>query len=112
MLSLVVAPAPGADMEAFRAAVEDIARIVEKTPDASRPVPGQKLRLTWPPQGFELEARASRKPGEALWLRRIKVLVWTFFAFVVMRLGIRVGGFIPAKYTRELIDNSDFPQVR
>ena len=108
VLSLVVAPVPDADMEAFRTAIEDIARIVEKTPDASRPVPGQKLRLSWPPQGFELEARASRKPGEALWVRRIKVLVWTFFAFVVMRFGIKVGGFIPAKYTRELIDNSDF----
>jgi hypothetical protein len=108
VLSLVVAPVPDADMEAFRTAIEDIARIVEKTPDASRPVPGQKLRLSWPPQGFELEARASRKPGEALWVRRIKVLVWTFFAFVVMRFGIKIGGFIPAKYTRELIDNSDF----
>ena len=25
-----------------------------------------------------------------------------------MRFGITVGSFIPAKYTRELIDNSDF----
>src|SRR5262249_49729228 len=96
VLSLVVAPVPGADMDAFRAAVEDIARIVEKTPEASRPVPGQKLRLSWPPQGFELEARALRKAGEPLWLRRIKVLVWTLFAFLVMRFGITVGGFIPA----------------
>jgi hypothetical protein len=36
------------------------------------------------------------------------VLTWTLFAFVVMRFGITVGRFIPAKYTRELIDNSDF----
>ena len=108
VLSLVVAPTPAANADDFRAAVEDIARIVEKTPDASRPVPGQRLRLTWPPQGFELEARASRKPGEPLWARRIKVLVWTFFAFVVMQSGIRIGNFIPAKYTRELVDNSDF----
>jgi hypothetical protein len=108
VLSLVVAPAPGATAAAFRSAIEHIATIVERTPEASRPVPGQKLRLTWPPQGFELEARASRKPGEALWVRRIKVLAWTFFAFLVMRFGINVGRFIPAKYTRELIDNSDF----
>jgi hypothetical protein len=108
VLSLVVSPTPGANADAFRAAVEDIARIVEKTPNASRPVPGQKLRLTWPPQGFELEARASRKLGEPLWLRRIKVLVWTLFGFLVMRFGITIGRFIPAKYTRELIDNSDF----
>ena len=108
VLSLVVAPAPAANADDFRAAVEDIARIVEKTPNASRPVPGQRLRLTWPPQGFELEARASRKPGEALWARRIKVLARTLFAFVVMRFGIKIGNFIPAKYTRELVDNSDF----
>ncbi|AMN45357.1 DUF3095 domain-containing protein [Rhodoplanes sp. Z2-YC6860] len=108
VLSLVVAPIPGADMDAFRAAIEDIARIVEKTPDASRPVPGQKLKLTWPPQGFELEVRASRKQGEPLWRRRIYLLAYTFFAFLIMRFGITAGQFIPAKYTRELIDNSDF----
>jgi hypothetical protein len=108
VLSLVVAPAPGADLNAFRTAVGDIARIVERTPEASRPVPGQRLRLTWPPQGFELEARASRKPGEPLWLRRIKILAHTLIGFLVMRFGITVGGFVPAKYTRELIDNSDF----
>jgi hypothetical protein len=108
VLSLVAAAAPGASAQAFRAAIEHIAAIVERTPDASRPVPGQHLRLRWPPQGFELEARASRRPGEALWLRRIKVLAWTLFAFAMMRSGIKVGSFIPAKYTRELIDNSDF----
>ncbi len=108
VLSLVVAPGPQAQAESFRAAVEDIARIVEKTPDASRPVPGQRLRLTWPPPGADLEARASRRAGEPLWQRKIKVLAWTLFAFLVMRLNIKVGRFIPAKYTRELIDNSDF----
>jgi len=108
VLSLVATPAPGASAVAFRAAIEHIAKLVERTPDASRPVPGQHLRLRWPPQGVELEVRASRRPGEALWLRRIKVLAWTLFAFAVMRSGIKVGSFIPAKYTRELIDNSDF----
>jgi len=108
VLALLVSPVPGADANAFREAVETIARIVERTPEASRPVPGQRLRLSWPPQGFELEVRASRKPGEKLWVRRIKLLIYTFFGFLVMRFGIPVGGFIPAKYTRELIDNSDF----
>ena len=108
VLSLVVAPGPDVPADAFRAAIEDIARIVEKTPDASRPVPGQRLRLTWPPAGADLEARASRRAGEPLWRRKVKVLTWTLFAFLVMRFNITVGRFIPAKYTRELIDNSDF----
>jgi hypothetical protein len=36
------------------------------------------------------------------------VLIWTLLAYLVMRFGISLGGFVPAKYTRELIDNSDF----
>ena len=108
VLSLVVAPGSNADAETFRAAIEEIARIVEKTPDASRPVPGQRLRFTWPPAGADLEARASRRAGESIGVRKIKVLAQTFLYFLVMRFSITVGAFIPAKYTRELIDNSDF----
>jgi hypothetical protein len=108
VLSLVAAPAPGASGDAFRAAIAHIANIVERTPDASRPVPGQSLRLTWPPAGIDLEARASRRPGESARARKIKVLAMTFLFFLIMRFGIRVGRFVPAKYTRELVDNSDF----
>jgi hypothetical protein len=108
VLSLVVAPASGATPEAFRAAIDHIATIVERTPDASRPVPGQRLRFTWPPQGMDLEARASRRAGESVRLRKMKVLAKTFLFFLIMHFGIRVGGFLPAKYTRELVDNSDF----
>ena len=108
VLSMVVAPGPKAQDESFRAAVEEIARIVEKTPDASRPVPGQRLRFKWPPQGADLEARASRRAGESVRVRKIKVLARTLLYFLIMRFSITVGSFIPAKYTRELIDNSDF----
>jgi len=108
VLSVVAAPGSSATPESFRAAVEAIARIVERTPEASRPVPGRSLRLKWPPQGVGLEARAARRPGEAVWVRRIKLLALTFVGYFVMRFGIRVGAFNPAKYTRELIDNSDF----
>ena len=108
VLSLVVAPAPGASGESFRAAIEHIATIVEKTPYASRPVPGQRLRFTWPPAGADLEARASRRAGESVRARKIKVLAKTFLFFLIMHYSIKVGSFIPAKYTSELVDNSDF----
>jgi hypothetical protein len=108
VLSLVVAPAAGANGDAFRAAIEHIAMIVERTPDASRPVADRRLRITWPPAGADLEARASRRAGESVRARKIKVLTWTFLYFLIMRFGIKVGGFIPAKYTGEVIDNSDF----
>ena len=108
VLSLVVAPASGASGDAFRAAIAHIATLVERTPDASRPVAGRRLRISWPPAGADLEARASRRADESVRVRKIKVLAWTFLYFLIMRLGIKIGSFIPAKYTRELVDNSDF----
>ncbi|MFZ0095562.1 MAG: DUF3095 domain-containing protein [Pseudolabrys sp.] len=108
VLSLVVAPGARADPGEFRAVVETVTRIVEKTPDASRPLPGQGLRLRWPPQGCDLEARASRRAGESIRARKAKVLALTLLYFLVMRSGLRVGRFIPSKYTQELIENSDF----
>lgn len=108
VLSLVVAPGARADPGEFRAVVEAVTRIVEKTPDASRPLPGQGLRLRWPPQGYDLEARASRRAGESIRARKAKVLALTLLYFLIMRSGLRVGRFIPSKYTQELIENSDF----
>jgi hypothetical protein len=107
VLSLVVTPAPGAAPAAFRAVVEDVTRLVERSPDASRPVPGRGLRLKWPPTGFDLEVRAQRRAGEARLIRQIRVLAWTLLAFLIMRTGVPVGRFIPEKYTRQVVENSD-----
>ena len=108
ILSVIIVPASGANPDAFRAVVDDIVRLVEESPKASRPVPGKGLRLKWPPQGYELEARARRGAGEPIVVRRAKVLVWTFLYFLIMRSGIRVGRFVPKKYTEQVVENSDF----
>jgi len=108
VLSLVVAPGPKATPESFRAAVQAVTEIVERTPDASRPLPGQGLKFKWPPSGVDLEARATRKAGESIRARKLKVLAYTFMGFLVLRSGIRIGRFSPRKYESELIANSDF----
>jgi Protein of unknown function (DUF3095) len=108
VLSLVVMQGSDASSDDFRAVVETITRIVEETPDASRPLPGQGLRLKWPPQGYDLEARASRRADESIRVRKAKVLALTFLYFIIMWTGLRVGRFIPKRYTREIIENSDF----
>src|SRR3954447_17895995 len=53
ILSVLVMPAQGADPSAFRNVIEDIIHLVERSPDAGRPVPPQGPPLTWPPQGLE-----------------------------------------------------------
>jgi hypothetical protein len=62
--------------------------------------------LRWPPQGVEYEARAAR--GGPLFARRSMVLALTLWAYVIMRLGITVGNFVPKNYVRQVVENSDF----
>jgi hypothetical protein len=106
ILSVLAAPAPGADPAAFRRAIEDIIALVERSPDAGRPVPSGGPPLRWPPQGMDYEARARR--GGSLARRRAYVVGRTLFAYLVMRFGIRVGRFVPENYTRQVVENSDF----
>jgi len=106
ILSVLVVPAKGADPSAFRKVIEGVIDLVERSPDAGRPVPSGGPPLRWPPAGVEYEARAAR--GGTLFKRRAVVLAVTLWAFVVMRLGIRVGNFVPKNYVRQVVENSDF----
>jgi len=106
ILAVLVVPASGADPLQFRTLIEELIDLVEGSPDAGRPVPSGGPPLRWPPAGTDFEARARR--GGFLWVRRIKVLVRTLFAYLILRFGIRVGGFVPETYLRQVVENSDF----
>jgi hypothetical protein len=106
ILSVLVVPAVGADPTAFRRIIEDVISLIERSPEAGRPVPAGGPPLRWPPIGLEYEARAAR--GGPLFARRIKVLGWTLVAYATMRFGISVGGFVPKTYVQQLVENSDF----
>jgi len=105
--SLVVAPVRQGD-PAFRRLVEGILTELESSTEVARPVPEGAPGVGWPPPGWDLEAHASRKGGEGLLFARLRVLLETMLAYVVMRLGIRVGAFDPAVYRRTVVENSDF----
>jgi hypothetical protein len=106
ILSVLVVPALNADPAAFRKLIEDVVGLVERSPDAGRPVPPGGPPLRWPPAGVDYEARAAR--GGTLLKRRAFVLANTLFAYVVMRFGITVGNFVPKLYVQQVVENSDF----
>jgi len=106
ILSVMVVPAKAVDASAFRALIEDLIALVERSPDAGRPVPPGGPSIRWPPTGAELEARATR--GGPLFKRRAFVLAYTLFVYLILRFGIRVGGFVPKTYVRQVVENSDF----
>jgi hypothetical protein len=107
ILSLVVTPVRNGD-PAFRKLIESLLSDLEHSPEVARPVPDAAPGVGWPPPGLELEARASRRLGESLFVRRLRVAAATLLAYVIMRFGIRVGGFDPAVYRRQVVENSDF----
>jgi len=105
ILSVLVVPCAGVDESAFRRVIEDVIALVERSPDAGRPVPANGPAIKWPPAGLDFEIRAERGP----WLmNRVYVLGRTLLAFIVMRTGISVGGFVPKVYVQQLVENSDF----
>lgn len=106
ILSVLVVPARAADPLAFRKVIEDIIKLIEKSPDAGRPVPPGGPPLRWPPAGVDYEARAAR--GGSMLKRRTMVLAVTLWAYVVMRFGIKVGNFVPKNYVKQVVENSDF----
>jgi Protein of unknown function (DUF3095) len=106
ILSVLVMPSRGADAAAFRKLIEDVIALVERSPDAGRPVPPGGPALRWPPAGVEFEARAAR--GGPLFKRRAFVLANTLFVYLIMRFGISVGGFVPKTYVQQVVENSDF----
>ncbi len=106
ILSVLVVPARNADPSAFRKVIEDIVVLVERSPDAGRPVPPGGPPLKWPPSGNKYEVCAMR--GGPLWKRRAFVLANTLFVYTVLRLGIKVAGFVPKTYVQQVVENSDF----
>ena len=106
ILSVLVLPARAADPAAYREIIERIVALVERSPDAGRPVPAGGPPLRWPPQGIDYEARAAR--GGSLARRRASVLGRTLLYYAIMRFGIRVGRFVPAVYRQQVVENSDF----
>ena len=106
IVSLLVVPVSHGD-PAFQRVIEAMLAELEASADVTQPIP-DGLGVGWPPPGAELEARASRKAGDSLFLARLRVLAQTLLAYAVFRTGARVGGFDPAVYRRQVVENSDF----
>src|SRR5689334_23388336 len=79
ILSVLVLPARGADPLRFRRAIEDIIDLVERSPDAGRPVPAGGPEIRFPPAGVEYETLATR--GRSKFGRRSFVLANALWAY-------------------------------
>lgn len=106
ILSLLIVPGASADSAGFRRLIEEIISLVERSPGAGRPVPSSGPRMRWPTPGADFEALAQR--GKPLFIRRLSVHAFTLFAYLLFRLNISAGGFVPQAYMQQVVENSDF----
>src|SRR4051794_5245742 len=108
ILSLIVVPAPGGDVDAFVRLIDDVLALAESGAEVGRPVPDGGPAVRWPPPGFDLEARAQYDPTRPRWATRLKLGLHTLFSYLIFRIGLPVGKFDPARYRRQLVENTDF----
>jgi hypothetical protein len=108
ILSLIVVPASVADEAAFREIGREIVALASSNAAAGTPVPESGPPMRWPPAGLDLEARTSRRPGQALWQSRLQVALRSLVGGFFIRSGVKAGGFDPARYIRETVENTDF----
>jgi hypothetical protein len=107
ILSLIAIPRRGDDPAPFDALVRDVLALVE-TGDAARPVPESGPAPRWPPSGFDLEVRASPLHRRSPMAARLWIGARTLAAHAIFKTGLRVGGFDPVRYNRQLVENTDF----
>jgi hypothetical protein len=107
ILSLIVLPKPGAAAAAFSDLVGRILKLAEGV-EVGRPVPAAGPALQWPPAGLAIEASALPLSRTSRAAARLVVGARTLAAHLMFKTGVRLGGFDPARYRRQLVENSDF----
>ena len=107
ILSLVVQPVAEVPGEDFARLAESILRIAGRLERAGHPVPPDGPGIGWPPPGATLEAQASHGAAP-LARRRAQVLLETLIAWMVLKVGVRIGGFDPRRYRSTVGRNADF----
>ena len=78
-----------------------------RTLRSGSPMPKEGPSATWPPEGLDIEARATR--GEApLFMRKASLYLRTFIAWLIFATGIPVAGFDPKRYKEFTSLNTDY----
>lgn len=110
ILSVVVAPVAGASEEAIARVYGQIITLAAGLERGGHPAPAAGPGSDWPPKGAGLEAHATRGTGSLKKARR-KALFESFVAWLLIRTGIRIGGFDARRYARVVGDNADFRKL-
>lgn len=108
ILTLIIMPGGGFDEPRFIQLLARLNAMLADPTQARCPLPDGGPPLRWPPSGFDLMALVTRRPGEPVLLHRALLALKSLYAALVFWTGVTLGGFDPAKYRREMVENADF----
>jgi hypothetical protein len=108
VLSLIVKRDLMASEADFAVAVTEVLAMLHALDRDGHPVPAEGPPVRWlAQQSLELEARASRG-SESLAARQFKLRFIGAVSWLILKTGIKVGGFDAAHYRRQTTQNTDF----
>jgi Protein of unknown function (DUF3095) len=110
IVTLIVASVdktPAGERQHFLDVTASLARILGAPLELSSPVTDETLRFRWPPEGLDIETRATAgsKPH---FQRKIEVLAQSFIQGIAEFFGSRIGYYDARKYREEMRHNTDF----
>ena len=106
IVSLIVKRDEGASEDRFGEVTASVVAVLEDAAALS-PVPEDGPQVRWPGAALGLQASIARK-GRSGFRRRVGALAAALFAWLVFKLGMRLGGFDANAYRREIAANTDF----
>lgn len=106
ILSLIAKRVPGASEARFAEVVAAVVMVLEEAA-GSNPVPANGPDVRWPSTALALQSRVA-DDGRPGWRRRLRVIGTAALIWLVFKLRLRVAGFDPERYRREIAVNTDF----
>lgn len=107
IVSIIIEPGAGRE-DRFPVIAERLLNLVGmQAPGGASPMPRGGPTGTWPPEGLEFEARATR--GDTpLAVRRASLYLRTFLSWLILTFGINVGTFNARHYREFTSLNTDY----
>ncbi len=107
ILSIVIQPPVDVSAPEFAKLARDVLAIARGLERAGSPAQKDGPGIKWPPVGATLEAHAQRGDGPLGPARR-KALFESFMAWLLIKTGLKIGGFDARRYRRIVGENADF----
>ncbi|MDH3661833.1 MAG: DUF3095 domain-containing protein [Alphaproteobacteria bacterium] len=107
ILSMIVKPTSGDESARFADLIRDLLAILERS-SRLNPVPEDGPQVTWPSERLRLQACTTETDAGSTLMNRLHTTVHAAIAWILFRTNLRLGGFDPAHYRRQMAVNTDY----